>query len=95
MEASRPGFLEGMRGPDGRDTFRWFWEHPITLARERGSPTEVLIQRSDTFQRRNLHTELGGSALWVFDCRRGSLVDDDLDPWADAEYGQVVDLIWP
>ena len=39
--------------------------------------------------------ELGGSALLVFYCRRGSLVDDDLGPWEDAEYGQDVDLIWP
>ena len=75
--------------------FRCFWEHPVVLARERGSPTEVLIQRLDTFQRRDLHTELGGSALWIFDCRRGSLVDDDLGPWEDAKYGQAVDLIRP
>ena len=65
VEAGRLGFMGGMRGPNGGDTFRWFWEQPVTLARERGSPTEVLIQRSDTFQRRDLHTELGGNALWI------------------------------
>ena len=87
--------MGGLRGPDGGDTFRWFWEQPVTLAQKLGSPTKVLIQRSDTFQCRDLHTELGGSALWVFYYRRRSLVDDNLGPWEDAEYGQAVDLIRP
>ena len=43
VEAGRSGFMEGMGGPDGGDMFRWFWEQPVTLAQERGSPTEVLI----------------------------------------------------
>ena len=32
VEAGRPGFMGDMRGPDGGDTFRWFWEQLVTLA---------------------------------------------------------------